>query len=128
MGVRFKRLIMDDTGAMPKSRAPRPPQEPEKKRVVMCSGKIFYELHAQREAQGKQEDIALVRIEQVGHAHGWVAVSWVRMVTVELHNWLLTAADMMLVVSASMLHDLASEVALRVCHVEHSNHLNAPVS
>jgi 2-oxoglutarate dehydrogenase E1 component len=27
VGVRFKRLIMDDTGLMPKSRAPRPPKE-----------------------------------------------------------------------------------------------------
>jgi hypothetical protein len=27
VGVRFKRLIMDDTGHMPKSRAPRPPKE-----------------------------------------------------------------------------------------------------
>lgn len=28
VGVRFKRLIMDDTGVMPKSRAPRPEIEP----------------------------------------------------------------------------------------------------
>ena len=40
MGVRFKRLIMDDQGIMPKSRAPRPPQENEYKRVVFCSGKV----------------------------------------------------------------------------------------
>lgn len=40
VGVRFKRLIMDDTGIMPKSRAPRPPQEAEYKRVVFCSGKV----------------------------------------------------------------------------------------
>jgi 2-oxoglutarate dehydrogenase E1 component len=40
VGVRFKRLIMDDTGLLPKSRAPRPPQEADYKRVVFCSGKV----------------------------------------------------------------------------------------
>jgi hypothetical protein len=40
VGVRFKRLIMDDTGLVPKSRAPRPPQESDYKRVVFCSGKV----------------------------------------------------------------------------------------
>eukprot|EP00879_Flechtneria_rotunda_P024825 GHRR01026343.1.p1 GENE.GHRR01026343.1~~GHRR01026343.1.p1 ORF type:complete len:135 (-),score=33.23 GHRR01026343.1:563-967(-) len=65
VGVRFKRLIMDDTGLMPKSRAPRPEQEPGYKRVVFCTGKVFYELHAERERQGKQNDIAIVRIEQL---------------------------------------------------------------
>lgn len=40
VGVRFKRLIMDDSGLLPKSRAPRPPQEPEFKRVVFCTGKV----------------------------------------------------------------------------------------
>jgi hypothetical protein len=40
VGVRFKRLIMDDTGIMPKSREPRPPQESDYKRVVFCSGKV----------------------------------------------------------------------------------------
>lgn len=40
MGVRFKRLIMDDAGIMPKSREPRPPQETDYKRVVFCTGKV----------------------------------------------------------------------------------------
>lgn len=65
VGVRFKRLIMDDTGIMPKSREPRPPQESDYKRVVFCSGKVFYELHAERERQGKQNDVAIVRLEQL---------------------------------------------------------------
>lgn len=65
VGVRFKRLIMDDTGIMPKSRAPNPPVEEDCKRVVYCTGKVFYDLHQQREEQGKQGEVALVRIEQL---------------------------------------------------------------
>ena len=33
VGVRFKRIIMDDTGLMPKNRAPRPPAETDCKWV-----------------------------------------------------------------------------------------------
>eukprot|EP00775_Hariotina_reticulata_P006514 gene6515-6741_t len=65
VGVRFKRLIMDDTGVMPKSRAQRPPQEEGYKRVVFCTGKIFYELHAERERLGLRDQIAIVRLEQL---------------------------------------------------------------
>ncbi|GBF89902.1 hypothetical protein Rsub_02606 [Raphidocelis subcapitata] len=65
VGVRFKRVIMDDRGLLPKSRAPRPPQETVVKRVVFCTGKVFYELHAERERLGVQDDIAIVRIEQL---------------------------------------------------------------
>eukprot|EP00878_Enallax_costatus_P004918 GHUV01005173.1.p1 GENE.GHUV01005173.1~~GHUV01005173.1.p1 ORF type:complete len:711 (+),score=203.05 GHUV01005173.1:2140-4272(+) len=65
IGVRFKRVIMDDGGILPKSRAPRPPQEEGFKRIILCTGKVYYELHAERERQGKQNDIAIVRIEQL---------------------------------------------------------------
>lgn len=65
VGVRFKRLIMDDAGIVPKSRAPSPPQEPGVKRVVFCTGKVFYDLHAEREKSGKQDDIAIIRVEQL---------------------------------------------------------------
>jgi 2-oxoglutarate dehydrogenase E1 component len=70
VGVRFKRLIMDDGGLLPKSRAPRPPQEEGYRRIVFCTGKVFYELHAERERQGKQGEVALVRVEQVGAGVG----------------------------------------------------------
>ena len=47
-------------------RAPRPPVELGCKRVVFCSGKVFYDLHAQREANGSdQGQVALVRLEQL---------------------------------------------------------------
>ena len=36
-GVRFKRLIMDESA---KDRSPHPPQVPEVKRAVFCSGKV----------------------------------------------------------------------------------------
>lgn len=65
MGVRFKRIIMDEGGLSPKSRAPKPPQEPGYKRLVFCSGKVYYELAAERERQGKQDEVAIVRIEQL---------------------------------------------------------------
>lgn len=64
LGVRFKRVIMDDKGIMPKSRAPNPPEESNVTRVVFCSGKLFYDMHKAREESGK-EDVALIRIEQV---------------------------------------------------------------
>ena len=37
------------------------------RRLIFCSGKVFYELHAEREKQGLHKDnqIALVRLEQV---------------------------------------------------------------
>ena len=66
VGVRFKRIIMDDTGLMPKSRAPRPPVEPECKKVVFCTGQIFYKLHARREELGLDKgQVAIVRLEQL---------------------------------------------------------------
>lgn len=37
------------------------------RRIVFCSGKVFYELHAEREKRGLDKDntVALVRLEQV---------------------------------------------------------------
>uniref|UniRef100_A0A7S0YTI5 2-oxoglutarate dehydrogenase, mitochondrial n=1 Tax=Polytomella parva TaxID=51329 RepID=A0A7S0YTI5_9CHLO len=65
IGVRFKRVIADDTGIMPKGREFYPVEEPEKKRIVFCTGKVFYDLHAAREKENKQDDVAIVRIEQL---------------------------------------------------------------
>lgn len=66
VGVRFKRIIMDDTGPMPKSRAPRPPVEAHCKRLVFCTGKVFYDLHARREDLGLDKgQLSIVRLEQL---------------------------------------------------------------
>ncbi len=61
-GVRFKRLIMDESQT---DRSPAPPPQPGVKRLVLCSGKIYYELAAERERRGTQADVALVRLEQL---------------------------------------------------------------
>ena len=36
------------------------------KRLLMCSGKVYYELRAERAKQGKHNDIHIIRLEQVG--------------------------------------------------------------
>ena len=61
-GARFKRLIMDE---METDRSPMPPQKPDIKRVVMCSGKLYYEIALERNKRGLQSDVAVVRLEQL---------------------------------------------------------------
>lgn len=56
-GTHFKRIIPDDGPAA---------ASPEKvKRVIFCAGKIYYELTRERKNRGMDEDVAVVRIEQV---------------------------------------------------------------
>ena len=53
----FQRIIPDGGSAE---------QNPQAvKRVVFCSGKVFYELQKERRAKGLDEEVALIRIEQV---------------------------------------------------------------
>lgn len=61
-GVRFKRLIMDAGAA---DRSPNPAPQPDVKRLVLCTGKIYYELAAERERAGKAGAVAIVRVEQL---------------------------------------------------------------
>jgi len=61
-GVRFKRLIMDDGVD---SIAPFPPEKPKTKRLVLCSGKIYYEIAAERAKKGLQDEVAICRVEQL---------------------------------------------------------------
>ena len=42
-----------------------PGVEPDAKRVVFCTGKVYYELDAEREAMGAEDDVKIVRIEQL---------------------------------------------------------------
>lgn len=48
---------------------PSPPVllPPVRRRIVLCSGKVFYDLHAEREKRGldKEGSVAIVRIEQL---------------------------------------------------------------
>lgn len=48
-GVRFKRLIMDKHET---DRSPRPTPHPDTQRLVLCTGKVFYDLDAMRDELG----------------------------------------------------------------------------
>ncbi|RVE55510.1 hypothetical protein OJAV_G00235570 [Oryzias javanicus] len=56
-GTHFQRVIADDgpAGARPES----------VRRVVLCTGKIYYELTRERRSRGLEEEVAIVRIEQL---------------------------------------------------------------
>lgn len=47
------------------NRSPHPPAKEDVKRLVFTSGKVYYELAAKRAEMGAQQDIAIVRVEQV---------------------------------------------------------------
>lgn len=56
-GTHFKRMIPDDGPAT---------VDPLKvKRVVFCTGKVYYELIRERKSRGLEDAVAVVRIEQV---------------------------------------------------------------
>ena len=46
-------------------RSPHPPVKEDVKRLVFTSGKVYYELAAKRAEMEAQQDIAIVRVEQV---------------------------------------------------------------
>lgn len=56
-GTKFKRLIPDQGLAS---------QNPAQvKRVIFCTGKVYYELAKERKQQKLEKDIAIIRLEQV---------------------------------------------------------------
>uniref|UniRef100_A0A672ZMT2 2-oxoglutarate dehydrogenase complex component E1 n=1 Tax=Sphaeramia orbicularis TaxID=375764 RepID=A0A672ZMT2_9TELE len=56
-GTHFKRVIPDDGPAA---------ASPEKvKRVIFCSGKVYYELTRERKNRGLDSEVAVIRIEQL---------------------------------------------------------------
>eukprot|EP00239_Pterosperma_sp_CCMP1384_P007235 CAMPEP_0197848668 /NCGR_PEP_ID=MMETSP1438-20131217/9557_1 /TAXON_ID=1461541 /ORGANISM="Pterosperma sp., Strain CCMP1384" /LENGTH=974 /DNA_ID=CAMNT_0043461027 /DNA_START=275 /DNA_END=3199 /DNA_ORIENTATION=- len=61
-GCRFRRLIMDDSS---KTRDKNPEPQPQFKRLVLCSGKVYYELAAERAKLGLNDEIAICRVEQI---------------------------------------------------------------
>lgn len=63
-GTRFKRLIMDKKAT---DRAMRPQPQHEVKHLVLCSGKVYYELDAELSAAPPetQAATAVVRVEQL---------------------------------------------------------------
>src|SRR5262249_22939112 len=55
---RFQRVIPDDSGVDPAS----------VKRILLCSGKVYYDLAVAREARGAR-DVAIIRLEQLYPLH-----------------------------------------------------------
>eukprot|EP00899_Mesostigma_viride_P002605 jgi/Mesvir1/12345/Mv00529-RA.3 len=61
-GTRFKRLIKDEGN--------HGDVETGFKRIIFCSGKLYYDLNEKRRTMGLQDKIAIVRIEQL-HPFPW---------------------------------------------------------
>ena len=64
VGTRFKRLIMDKHAT---GRDMKPQHVGDVQRVIFCTGKVYYELDAEREAGGPEAEkkVAIVRVEQL---------------------------------------------------------------
>jgi len=62
-GSTFHRVLHDDAQSNPEKTAVRLKPDAEIKRVVMCSGKVYYDLLDAREKAGR-DDIYLMRLEQ----------------------------------------------------------------
>ena len=62
-GTTFHRVLWDDAQSNPASVIKLRP-DPEIKRVVICSGKVYYDLYEAREAQGI-DNVYLLRLEQL---------------------------------------------------------------
>lgn len=56
-GTKFKRLIPDE-GIASQNAA-------QVKRVIFCTGKVYYELAKERKQQKMEKDVAIIRLEQV---------------------------------------------------------------
>jgi 2-oxoglutarate dehydrogenase E1 component len=59
----FHRILWDDAQALPGEKIKLVP-DADIRRVVLCSGKVFYDLYEEREKRGI-DDIYLLRIEQL---------------------------------------------------------------
>ncbi|MGH8047520.1 MAG: 2-oxoglutarate dehydrogenase E1 component [Chthoniobacterales bacterium] len=49
---------------------PAKPDPKKVERVILCSGKVYYDLHAYREANGVGNKVAIIRLEQLYPLHG----------------------------------------------------------
>ena len=71
-GTSFKRLIPDD--------GPVVDNAERVKKLLFCTGKIYYELAKERAQKHRDEDVAIARMEQVNVIHVFVFVAVVRSV------------------------------------------------
>jgi 2-oxoglutarate dehydrogenase E1 component len=62
-GTTFHRVLLDDAQLSPGQKITLKPDR-EIRRVVLCSGKVYYDLLESREASG-QDDVYLLRVEQL---------------------------------------------------------------
>jgi 2-oxoglutarate dehydrogenase E1 component len=62
-GSTFHRLLWDDAEALPDETIKLAPDD-KIRRVVLCSGKVYYDLYEEREKRGI-DDIYLMRVEQI---------------------------------------------------------------
>ncbi len=62
-GSHFRRTLADDAERLPDATTKLAPDE-RIRRVVLCSGKVYYDLYAEREKRGI-DDVYLLRIEQL---------------------------------------------------------------
>ena len=66
-GSKFQPVLLDPS-------LPTPFPNANLKRVIFCSGKIYYDLTAQRDERGMQNSVALVRLEELA-PFPWTAVA-----------------------------------------------------
>jgi len=57
-GTRFKRIIPESGPAMENAE--------QVKKILFCSGRVYYDLNKERTAKQRQSDVAITRVEQVG--------------------------------------------------------------
>ncbi len=62
-GTTFHRILYDDAQMLPDEKIKLVPDE-KIKRIVLCSGKVYYDLYEEREKRGI-DDIYLMRVEQL---------------------------------------------------------------
>src|SRR5258707_6238628 len=62
-GSAFHRLLWDDAQALPGEKIKLVP-DAEMRRVVLCSGKVYFDLYEEREKRGT-DDVYLLRVEQL---------------------------------------------------------------
>jgi 2-oxoglutarate dehydrogenase E1 component len=62
-GTSFHRLLWDDAQLL-EGEAIKLKPDPEIKRVVLCSGKVYYDLYDERQKRGI-DDVYLLRVEQL---------------------------------------------------------------
>ena len=60
--VRFKRLIMDDSQ---RDRSAFPAECPDVKRLLICSGQVYFKLNEERLKRDLQDAVHMVRVEQL---------------------------------------------------------------